>query len=116
MNEVLIKTHLIIKDIHEEYIMKWCGSIIDAKPLIENGKPVFIIRSKEGFIEANTTDVKYLERLAKKMTSPRGRAAITTDTASVYIKQVDGTEKVLGILIHNHIKQYAPMYDAVYYE
>ena len=116
MKEVMVKTHLIITDIHEEYHMKWCGSITDAKPLIENGKPVFVIRSKEGAVEVNTTNVKYLEDIAKSMTSPKGRSALTTDTASVYIKQIDGTEKVLGILIHDHIKHFAPMYDAVYYE
>ena len=31
MNEVLVKTHLIITDIHEEYHIKWCGSIKDTK-------------------------------------------------------------------------------------
>jgi len=115
MNETSIKTHLIITDIHEEYYIDWCGSIIDTKPLIENGKPIFIIRSKEGFIEVNTTDMKYLEEAAKKMTYPRGRTALTTDTARINIKQIDGTEKTLGILTHNHIKQFAPMYDKVYY-
>ena len=115
MQEVSVKTHLIITDIHEEYHMKWCGSIIDTKPVIENGKPVFIIRSKQGSIEMNTTDMKYLEDVAKKLTAPRGRTAVTTDTASIYIKQIDGTEKVLGILIHDHIKHFAPMYDKVYY-
>lgn len=115
MQEVAVKTHLIITDIHEEYHMKWCGSIIDTKPVIENGKPVFIIRSKQGSIEMNTTDMKYLEEVAKKLTAPRGRTAVTTDTASIYIKQIDGTEKVLGVLIHDHIKHFAPMYDKVYY-
>ena len=115
MNEIAVKTHLIITDIHEEYHMKWCGSIIDTKPVIENGKPVFIIRSKQGSVEMNTTDMKYLEDVAKKLTAPRGRSAVTTDTASIYIKQVDGTEKVLGILTHDHIKHFAPMYDKVYY-
>ena len=115
MQEIAVKTHLIITDIHEEYHMKWCGSIIDTKPVIENGKPVFIIRSKQGSVEMNTTDMKYLEDVAKKLTAPRGRSAVTTDTASIYIKQIDGTEKVLGILTHDHIKHFAPMYDKVYY-
>jgi len=115
MQEIAVKTHLIITDIHEEYHMKWCGSIIDTKPAIENGKPVFIIRSKQGSVEMNTTDMKYLEDVAKKLTAPRGRSAVTTDTASIYIKQIDGTEKVLGILTHDHIKHFAPMYDKVYY-
>jgi len=116
MNEILVKTHLIITDIHEEYHIRWCGSIMDTKPKIENGKPIFIIRSKIGFVEINTTNMKELEETAKYMTSPKGRSALTTDIANIYIKQIDGTEKILGILTHNHIKQFAPMYDAVYYK
>lgn len=115
MNEVMIKTHLIIKDVHEEYIMHWNGSIVGTNPKRKDGKPVFIIRSKMGFVEMNTTDVKLLERVAKKMTAPKGRAALTSDTADIYIKEVDGNEKRLGVLTHNHIKKFAPMYDAVYY-
>lgn len=115
MNEVMVKTHLIITDIHDEYHIKWCGSIKDTTPLIENGKPVFVIRSKEGSVEMNTVDMKYLEDVAKKMTAPKGRTALTTDTARINIKQIDGTEKTLGILTHDHIKHFAPMYDAVYY-
>ena len=50
MHEVMIKTHLIITDIHNEYHMDWCGSIIDTKPKIVDGKPVFVIRGKSGAI------------------------------------------------------------------
>ena len=116
MNETMVKTHLIITDIHEEYHIKWCGSVKDTKPKMENGKPIFVVRSKLGAVEVNTTNTKYLEDVAKSMTSPRGRSALTTDTANIYIKQIDDTEKILGILTHNHIKQFAPMYDAVYYK
>ena len=41
MAEVLVKTHLIITDMHEEYHMNWCGKIIDTKPKIKNNKPIF---------------------------------------------------------------------------
>ncbi len=116
MNEVMIKTHLIITDIHEEYHMNWCGRIIDTKPLMQNGKPVFVIRSKEGAVEVNTLDMKYLEDIAKKMTAPKGRTALTTDTARICIKQVDGTEEVVGILTQGHIGQFSPMYDAGCYK
>lgn len=115
MNEVLVKTHLIITDIHEEYHIKWCGSIKDTKPQIENGKPIFVIRSKDGAVEVNTTDVKYLEQVAKRMTYPKGRSAVTTDNAYIYIKEQDNGEKLLGTLTHNRIKKFAPMYDKVYY-
>ena len=116
MNEVMVKTHLIITDVHEEYHINWCGSIKDTTPLLKNGKPVFVIRSKEGAVEINTIDMKYLEDVAKKMTAPKGRSSLTTDTARINIKLIDGTEKTLGILTHNHIKHFAPMYDAVYYK
>ena len=114
MHEVMIKTHLIITDIHNEYHMDWCGSIIDTKPKIVDGKPVFVIRGKSGAIEINTTDEKYLEKIAQKMTEPKGRAAVTTDRARIYIKQIDNSEKLIGILTHDKIKTFAPMYDSFY--
>lgn len=116
MNEVMVKTHLIITDIHEEYHINWCGSIIDTKPKMEHGKPVFVIRNRTmGAVEVITTDMKYLEEVAKRMTSPRGREAITTDVSNIYIKQIDETEVLLGTLVHDRVKQFAPMYDKVYY-
>ena len=36
MSEVLIKTHLIITAVHEEYSIKWIGKILDTKPKIKN--------------------------------------------------------------------------------
>ena len=64
MNEVMVKTHLIITDIHDEYHIKWCGSIKDTTPLIENGKPVFVFFCNEGSVEMNAVDVKYWEDVA----------------------------------------------------
>ena len=44
MQEIMVKTHLIITDIHEEYHMKWCGKLFDAKPALnKDGMPVFAI-------------------------------------------------------------------------
>ena len=52
MQEVMVKTHLIIKDIHSEYHMNWCGKIFDTKPLLnENGLPIFVIVGSEGRVE-----------------------------------------------------------------
>ena len=45
------------------------------------------------------------------MTYPRGRQAVTTDVARIYIKEEDGNEKLIGKVIHNHIKTYKPVYD-----
>lgn len=115
MEEVLIKTHLIVTDIHEEYHIDWCGKIMDANPKFKNNKPIFIIVGSQSRIELNTADMKRIEKCAKTMTNPKGRSSITTDTARIFIKEKDGNEKLLGILIHNHIKQYAPMYDKVGY-
>ena len=69
MHETMVKTHLIITDIHEEYYIDWCGSIANTQPVIENGKPIFVVANRAmGKVEVNTTDLKYLEDIAKRMT------------------------------------------------
>ena len=113
MEEVMVKTHLIITDIHDEYHMNWCGRIADAKPLLKNGLPLFIIIGTKGRLELNTIDMKHLERSAKLMTRPKGRSAITTDTARIYIKEVDGNDFLLGVLTHKNVKTFSPMHDKV---
>lgn len=111
MSQVKVKTHLIITDIHEEFDMNWCGRIMGAKPLLKNNKPHFIIVGSEGRIEADTLDINYLERAAKSLTHPRGKEAITSDTARIYIRQEDDSDFLLGVLTHRTIKTFAPMYD-----
>lgn len=113
MNEILIKSHLIVTDVHEEYSIKWLGKIIDTKPQFKNNKPIFIIVGGGGRMELNTTDMKRIEKCAKLCTQPRGRSAVTTDTARIYILEEDDNERLIGILTHNHVKTYAPMYDKV---
>ena len=66
MQEVMIKTHLIVTDVHEEYIVKWCGKIANTKPLFKNNMPVFVIISSESRIEMNTIDMKKLKSARKK--------------------------------------------------
>lgn len=118
MEERRIKTHLIITDVHEEYHIDWCGKIADSKPKFKNGKPIFIIVGSKGNgrIELNTTNMKEIEKCAKLITNPRGRESITTDKCRIFLKEEDGNEKLIGILTHNHVKSYAPMYDKVGYE
>ena len=113
MEQVSIKTHLIITDIHNEYHMNWCGKIVEAKPLLENGLPIFVIKGTRGRMEINTIDMKRLERAAKLLTQPKGRSAVTSDTARIYIKEENGNEMLLGVLTHKNIKTFAPMYDKV---
>jgi len=113
MEEVKIKSHLIITDIHEEYSIKWCGKITDIKPKIKNGKPVFVVVGSKGRIELNTTDMIKIENCAKMCTQPKGRKAVTTDTSRIYIVDEDDNEKLLGILTHDHVKTFAPMFDPV---
>ena len=115
MQEVMIKTHLIITDIHNEYHMNWCGKLANAKPLLKDGVPTFIIVGSKGRVEVNTTDFNHLERCAKLLTHPRGRSAISADLSQVFVKEVDGNEMLLGILTHKNIKTFAPMYDKVGY-
>lgn len=116
MQEVLIKTHLIITSIHEEYNINWSGKILDAKPKFKNNKPVFVVVSTGGRIELNTVDMGRVEECAKLLTVPKGRQAITTDKAYIYIVEENDNEMLLGTLTHNHVKSYAPMFDKVGYE
>jgi hypothetical protein len=116
MQEVLVKTHLIITDIHNEYHMNWCGKLIDAKPVLKNGLPVFVIVGSRGRIELNTIDMDQLEKTAKLLTQPKGRSAVSTDKARIFIKEVDGNEMLIGVLTHDNIKTFAPMYDKVGYK
>ena len=112
MQEVMLKTHLIVTDVHEEYFIDWCGKIADTKPLFKNNMPVFVIISSQSRVEMNTIDFKQIEETAKKITRPKGRQAVTTDVARIYIKEEDGKETFLGKVIHNHVKQYQQMYDS----
>lgn len=115
IEDTLIKTHLIITDIHEEFEIKWCGKIIDTNPLLKNGKPIFILISSTSRVELNTSNIKQLEKCAKSITCPRGREATTIDKTHIYIKEQTGKETLIGIVVHKHIKTFAPMYDKVGY-
>lgn len=116
MEEILVKTHLIVTDVHEEYSMKWCGRVLPTmKPMLKNDKLVFAIVGSRGRMEVNTNDMTRLEKCAKQLTQPRGRAAVTTDVARIYIKEENEKETLLGILKHNHVKTYQQMYDRVGY-
>mgnify|MGYP003328116892 CR=1 FL=1 len=115
MEEVLVKTHLLVTDIQNEYDMNWCGKIKDADPVLKNGKPIFIITSSKGRIELNTIDMKYIEERMRANTEPKGRSAITSDQVRVYILNKDGTTTLMGVMTHKRIKHFAPMFDPVYY-
>jgi hypothetical protein len=54
-----------------------------------------------------------VERCAKLLTAPRGRQAITTDTARIFIVEENENEALMGVLTHNHVKSYAPMFDKI---
>lgn len=110
-NIVSCFTHLIIIDQHQEYDMNWCGKIKDAKPLITNGKPTFVIIGSGGRLESHEVNMKRLEEQAKLLTRPRGRNAVSTDTARIYVKEVDGNDFLLGVMTHRNVKTFAPMKD-----
>lgn len=116
IENVMIKTHLIITDIHNEYSIKWCGTIIDTKPELKNGMPIFAIVGSESRVELNTLDMKWIEDCAKRLTNPRGRAAVTTDKAYIYIKEIGCKETCIGIVTYKKVKKYAPMFDPVVYK
>ena len=116
IEETMIKSHLVVTDIHEEYKINWCGKILDTKPKIKDGKPIFVIVGSGGRMELNTTDMLRIEKCAKLLTRPKWRSAVTSDTARIFIKEENDNEKLLGIMTHNHVKTFAPMFDAVGYE
>ena len=113
MEEIFVKTHLIITDIHDEYHMNWCGKIANAKPFLKDGLPQFIIIGTRGRLEINTIDMKYLEHCAKLMTRPKGRSATTIDTSRIYIKEIDGDDMLLGVMTHKNVKTFSPMFDKI---
>ena len=113
MEEISVKTHLIITDIHDEYHMNWCGKIAKAKPYLKNGLPLFIIIGTGGRLELNTIDMKHLEKSAKLLTRPKGRSAVSKDTARIYIREVDGNDLLLGVLTHKNVKTFSPMHDKI---
>lgn len=112
---VKINTHPIVVGSHEEYDIDWCGKIIDTHPKMENGMPVFFIRGSEGGMEINTLDMKMLEHIAQKMTSPCGRGSVVTDRAYIYIVEEDEKKTLLGIVTHSHIREYRRMFDEFEY-
>ena len=108
MEEISVKTHLIIVDMHNEYHMNWCGKIADAKPALKDGLPTFIVVGAGGRMEINTVDMARLERAAKLLTRPKGRSAVSTDSSRIYIKEVNGNDMLLGVMTHKNIKNFAP--------
>ncbi len=111
MQEVMLKTHLIVANVRDEYSIDWCGRIVDTKPFLRNGLPVFIIIGSESRMELNTIDIKLIEESAKRLTYPKGREAVTVDVARIYIREENGKETFLGRVVHKHIKEYRQMYD-----
>lgn len=113
MKQVAVKTHLIITDIHSEYDIRWTGRICDAKPKLENGLPIFVIISGDTRMELNTIDMKRIESVAKSIAHPKGRQAVTTDKSRIYIKEENGNEFYLGVVVHRRVKKFQQMYDKV---
>ena len=113
--EVELKTHLIVTDVHEEYFVKWCGKLIDVKPLLKNGLPIFVLIGNQGRLELNTIDIQYIEKCAKKFCRAHGREAITSDVVDIYILDEDENQHLMAHVLHNHVKQYQQMYDKFEY-
>ena len=109
--QVLEKTKFIVLDTQDDFHTKWCGRIIDSDPIIKNNKPIFVIVSGRCRLELNTNDMNYVERMAKKATCPKGRQAITSDSARIYIKEKSNNEMLLGVIFHIKTKTFAPIQD-----
>lgn len=115
MAVVKLKTHLICTDMHDEYFVKWCGKLIDARPQLKNGLPIFIIVGTDGRVELNTIDIGSIEKCAKHLCHPHGRGSFTSDCARIYLLEEDGNERLMGKVFQNHIKQYQQMFDEFEY-
>ena len=107
--KAVMNTRFICIDSQDEYCIKWHKKIIDTNPVFDkNGKLSFAIIGSQSRMEINTLDMNYLEKCAKLLTCPKGRSAISTDKAYIYIKEIDGKETMLGVLTHNRIKTFVP--------
>jgi hypothetical protein len=115
MEEILLHTHPIVTGIQSEYSMKWCGKLLDVRPKLKNGLPIFSIIGGNGRIEMNSIDIEAIERMARHMAHPRGRASVTSDLVKIYVQEENGNEVLMGTMTYNHIKKYQPMYDRFQY-
>jgi hypothetical protein len=113
--EEVTNTRLICIGCDDDFQMKWIRKIIDTNPSFDGDKLSFVIIGSNSRVEISTMDFNRLENVAKRITSPKGRSAISTDKAYIYIKEVGGHEKLLGVLTHKRVKSFAPMHDKVGY-
>ena len=108
----IFKPHFICTDIQDEYQIKWTKSLIDTDPIYDDkGNIAFVIVGSQKRIEVNTLDPSYLEYCAKLLTAPKGRTAFSTDKALISVKERNGKETLLGVLTHNRIKTFIPIYN-----
>ena len=114
MEEKLVKTHLIVTNIENNYSIKWVKTIKETRPVFKNNKLVFIIVGGNGRMEVNTNDMTRVEKCAKMMSYPKGRTAVTSDFVRISIKQEDESEVLIGILTHTRVKTFAPMFDKIW--
>ena len=106
-----VKTHLIVTAQWDDYIVKWVKRLIDIKPKLDsNGYPTFIVAANGMRTEMKTFNIFDVEAQAKRQTYPRGRGSLTSDTSYIYIVG-EKQEILLGIITHNHVRKYSPMYD-----
>jgi 2-C-methyl-D-erythritol 4-phosphate cytidylyltransferase len=114
MEEKLVKTHLIVIDIKNDYSIKWVKAIKETRPMFENGRLVFIVVGGKGRMEVNTNDMTRVEKSARAMSYPKGRAVVTSDVVRILLKQEDESEVLMGLLTHNRVKTFAPMFDKIW--
>ena len=111
--EEVTNTRLICIGCDDDFQMKWIRKIIDTNPSFDGDKLSFVIIGSNSRVEISTMDFNRLENVAKRITAPKGRSAISTDKAYIYIKEENGGEKIMGVVERCHIRKYAPMFDEV---
>lgn len=107
--EKVTNTRFICIGCDDNFQMKWIKKIIDTNPSFDGDKLSFVIIGSNSRIEISTMDFNRLENVAKQITVPKGRSAISTDKAYIYIKEVGGVETLMGVLTHNRIKTFVPV-------
>lgn len=111
---MLMKTHLIVTSQEDEFEVKYVEYLRNVNPQFNSDNlPTFVIITSKGRMEIHTFDIMRVIEMTKKYTYPRGRESITIDKGYIYIKTVDKGEVLMTIVIHKHIKHYAPMFDDI---
>lgn len=108
-----LQTRWIVTDVEDSYSVKWIKTMKEIYPMFKNNKFIFIVVGGNGRMEINTNDMTRVEKCAKMMSYPKGRAAVTSDTVRIFVRQQDESEVLMGFLKHERAKTFAPIIERI---